>query len=230
MIPSQLSTSLNFDFNSISHRLLALALNGDEQQVYQYLDSLRQSIDDLEVQLIRQQAQHNPSWDFYPTPQSVIDRMFEFVPFSPNMNVLEPQAGLGHIAIALRNKGVECDCFEISPLLQLALTKMGFRVLGADFLSATGTAVYDLVIANPPFSNLGVMRHTLHAMDFLKPGGRLITLAHHYTLTPSRKDEFFFSWLKTFNAQIIDLGRPFATGQRKTNIPINLIVLDKPAF
>ena len=91
-------------------------------------------------------------------------------------------------------------------------------------------AVYDLVIANPPFSNLGVMRHTLHAMDFLKPGGRLITLAHHYTLTPSHKDEFFFSWLKTFNAQIIDLGRPFQQGDRKTNIPINLIVIDKPRF
>ena len=36
--------------------------------------------------------------------------------------------------------------------------------------------------------------------------------------------------LKTFNAQIIDLGRPFQQGDRKTNIPINLIILDKPAF
>ena len=81
------------------------------------------------------------------------------------------------------------------------------------------------MIANPPFSNLGVMKHTLHAMDFLKPGGRLITLAHHYTLSPSHKDRFFFSWLKTFNANIIDLGRPFADAERQTNIPINLIVL-----
>ena len=229
MSSPQLSTSF-FDFNSISNRLLHLALNGNEQKVYQYLDSLRQNINDLEVQLIRQKAQHNSIWDFYPTPQPVINTMLKKVSFSPNMKVLEPQAGLGHIAIALRNKGVECDCFEISPLLQLALIKMSFRVLGADFLAATPMAVYDLVIANPPFSNLGVMRHTLHAMDFLRPGGRLITLAHHYTLAPSHKDEFFFSWLKTFNAQIIDLGHPFATGQRKTNIPINLIVLDKPSF
>ena len=88
------------------------------------------------------------------------------------------------LQLLFRNKGIECDCFELSPLLQLALTKMGFRVLGADFLAATPMAVYDLVIANPPFSNSGVMKHTLHAMDFLKPGGRLITLAHHYTLGP----------------------------------------------
>ena len=156
--------------------------------------------------------------------------MLKNVSFSPNMKVLEPSAGLGHIAIALRNEGIECDCFELSPLLQLALCKMDFRVLGSDFLAATPMAIYDLVIANPPFSNLGVMRHTLHAMDFLKPGGRLITLAHHYTLTPSRKDKFLFSWLKTFNAQIIDLGRPFIESNRITNIPINLIILDKPAF
>lgn len=217
-----------FNFNLIRDRLLYLALNDEEQQVYQYLNSLRQNIDDLEVQLIRQQAQHNPSWDFYPTPQPVIDRMLKNVSFSPNINALEPSAGLGHIALALRNKGIECDCFELSPLMQLALVKMNFRVLGANFLAATPMAVYDLVIANPPFSNLGVMKHTLHAMDFLRPGGRLITLAHHYTLTPSHKDEFFFSWLKTFNAQIIDLGRPFSDGERKTNIPINLIVINKP--
>lgn len=219
----------SFDFNSLSDRLLHLALD-DRDAVYQYLDSLKQSIDDLELQIIKQQIHHNPVWDFYPTPQSVINKMFEFVPFCPEMKVLEPQAGLGHIAIALRNKGMKCDCFELSPLLQLALTKMGFRVLGADFLAATGMAVYDLVVANPPFSNLGVMKHTLHAMDFLRPGGRLITLAHHYTLSPSDKDRFFFSWLKTFNAQIIDLGHPFADAERKTNIPINLIVIDKPQF
>ena len=105
---------------------------------------------------------------FYPTPQPVIDTMLKNVSFSPNLNALEPSAGLEAIAIALRNKGIECDCFELSPLLQVALVKMGFRVLGSDFLAATGTAVYDLVIANPPFSNLGVMKHTLHAMDFLR--------------------------------------------------------------
>lgn len=187
-------------------------------------------LDTLEIQLIHQQIQNNPIWDFYPTPQSVIDKMFEFVPSYSNLRALEPSAGLGAIALALRSKGIGCDCFELSPLLQSALYKMGFRVLGSNFLAATPTAVYDLIIANPPFSNSGVMKHTFHAMDFLRPGGRLITLAHHYTLSPSDKDRFFFSWLKTFNAQIIDLGRPFADAERKTNIPINLIVIDKPHF
>ena len=228
MSVSSLQTT-QFDFNLISDRLLNLAQK-DRDSVYQYLNSLKQNIDDLELEIIRQQVHNNPVWDFYPTPQIAINRMFEFISFFPNMRILEPQAGLGHIALALRNKDIECDCFELDPLLQLALVKMGFRVLGSDFLAATPMAVYDLVIANPPFSNLGVMRHTLHAMDFLKPGGRLITLAHHYTLAPSHKDEFFFSWLKTFNAQIIDLGRPFVDSDRKTNIPINLIVLDKPTF
>ena len=228
-MPSSPLQATQFDFDTISDRLLHLA-QSDRDVVYQYLNSLKQNIDDLELEIIRQQVHHNPVWDFYPTPKSAINRMFEFISFFPGMKALEPQAGLGHIAIALRNKGIECDCFELSPLLQLALCKLGFRILGSDFLSATPMAVYDLVIANPPFSNLGVMRHTLHAMDFLRPGGRLITLAHHYTLALSHKDKFFFSWLKTFNAQIIDLGRPFVDSDRKTNIPINLIVIDKPTF
>jgi hypothetical protein len=221
----------SFDFDSLSDHLLDYALKvNDDSVVHQYIDLLKQKLHDLEIQIICQQLKNNPVWDFYPTPQSVIDRMFEFVPSCSNLKALEPSAGLGAISLALRAKNIECDCFELSPLLQSALCKMGFRVLGSDFLAATGMAVYDLVIANPPFSNLGVMKHTLHAMDFLKPGGRLITLAHHYTLSPSHKDRFFFSWLKTFNANIIDLGRPFADAERQTNIPINLIVIDKPSF
>ena len=74
MSSSLLSTSLNFNFELISHRLLDLALNGNEQKVYQYLDSLKQSIDNLEVQLICQKAQHKPIWDFYPTPQPSLIR------------------------------------------------------------------------------------------------------------------------------------------------------------
>ena len=225
---SQLSASF-FDFDNISDCLLHLALD-DRDAVYQYLDSLKQSINNLELEIIKQQIHHNPMWDFYPTPQSVIDKMFEFVPSYSNLRALEPSAGLGTIASALRAKNIECDCFELSPILQIALSKMDFRVLGSDFLAATPMAVYNLVIANSPFSNLGVMKHTLHAMDFLRPGGRLITLAHHYTFSPSHKDRFFFSWLKTFNANIIDLGHPFTDAERKTNIPINLIVIDKPQF
>ncbi len=229
MSSPQLQTT-HFEFKSLSNQLIHLASNGQEELVSQYLDYLKQSINNLELEIIKRKAQSQSIWDFYPTPQSVVNKMLEFVSFSDGLKVLEPSAGLGDIAIALRNKGLKCDCFELSPLLQQALIKMGFRVLGSDFLADTPTAVYDLVIANPPFSKGGVMKHTLHAMDFLKPGGRLISLAHHYTLAPSHKDRFFFSWLKTFNAQIIDLGRPFVESERKTNVPINLIVIDKPAF
>ena len=139
MSVSPLQTT-QFDFETISDRLLHLAQK-DRETVYQYLNSLKQNIDDLELKIIRQQIHHNPVCSvrvplrltatrgrtaFYPTPQPAINRMFEFISFFPNMRVLEPSAGLGHIALALRNKGIECDCFELDPLLQLALVKMGF--------------------------------------------------------------------------------------------------------
>ena len=97
MSVSPLQTT-QFNFETISDpavaalwadRLLHFAIH-DRDSVYQYLNSLKQSIDRLELEIIKQQIQNNPIWDFYPTPQSVINTMFEFVSFSSNINVLEP--------------------------------------------------------------------------------------------------------------------------------------------
>ena len=98
---------------------------------------------------------------------------------------------------------------HLQPLLQKALKLQDFNLLGDDFLHSQPRPIYDRIIANPPFGNNGVARHTTHAFQFLKPGGRLITLAHHYQLKPSCTDRAFFTWLTQNNARFLNCRRAF---------------------
>jgi protein-L-isoaspartate O-methyltransferase len=189
---------------------------------------LKDTLTRLEVEQIKQTAIAIGIWDFYPTPQSVIEQMLIFAELQPHHRVLEPSAGSGDLAIALANLGINnINCFELNPLLQKALRLQGFNVLGDDFLKSQPKPIYDRVLANPPFANNGVANHTQQAFKFLKPGGRLITLAHHYQLKPSYSDRQFFAWLKKRNARFLNCGRAFADGDRRTNVPLQIIIIDK---
>lgn len=76
--------------------------------------------------------------NFYPTPESLIQKMFDKIKSFRNIyNVLEPSAGKGDIALFLANKlsqehhensysKVGIDCIEIDPYLQQSL-KYNFR-------------------------------------------------------------------------------------------------------
>lgn len=129
----------------------------------------------IKVEQLHQQAIIQGVWDFFPTPLPVIDKMLSLAQIKPGMKILEPSAGLGHICREVRKGGTKPDCFEISPLLRQGLLLQGFSIIGDDFLSSTPTPIYDLILANPPFFRNGVARHTLHALDWLRPSGRLIT-------------------------------------------------------
>lgn len=181
-----------------------------------------------EVCQIKQTAIKQQVWDFFPTPPEAIAKILEVAQLDPKHSVLEPSAGSGDLASAIACVGVnKIDCFELHPPLQKALKLQGFNVLGDNFLSCSPQPIYDRILANPPFGNNGVARHTQHAFKFLKPGGKLVTLAHHYHLKPSRSDLYFFDWLKSVEARFLNLGRAFAHSDRPTSVPIQLIAIDK---
>lgn len=188
---------------------------------------IKQTLTQIEVEQIKQIAIAQGVWNFYPTNETVIQKMLSVAEIQPHHRILEPSAGTGDLAIALHGVS-KIDCFEINPLLQQALTLQGFNLIGGDFLASYPQPVYDRIIANPPFSSNGVACHTIHAYKFLKPGGRLITLAHHYRLKPSQSDRSFFAWLKDKNARFLNLGTAFTNSDRPTNTPLQLIVVDKP--
>lgn len=73
------------------------------------------------------------------------------------------------------------DCIEIQERHASKLIKQPdkFRcVFHGDFLTVDPRTcpLYDRVVMNPPFARQDDIRHVLHAMKFLKPGGRLVAI------------------------------------------------------
>lgn len=75
--------------------------------------------------------------DFFPTPAIVADEMIATADIQDGMSVLEPSAGMGHIAERIRLAGFEPDVVEISADRKELLELKGFRVVGSDFLEIT---------------------------------------------------------------------------------------------
>jgi len=80
----------------------------------------------------------NDGLDFFPTPSSVADEMIEAAGIQEGMSVLEPSAGMGHIAERIRDAGVDPDVIEISSGRRELLDAKGFNVVGEDFIGFYG--------------------------------------------------------------------------------------------
>ncbi|NKF21567.1 PLxRFG domain-containing protein [Solimonas marina] len=77
----------------------------------------------------------NDGLDFFPTPASVADAMIDSAGIQPDMAVLEPSAGMGHIADRIRAAGAEPDVIEISANRRELLEAKGYHFAwDADFL------------------------------------------------------------------------------------------------
>lgn len=117
-------------------------------------------------------------FNFFPSPPSVVARLMELADVQHGMKVLEPSAGKGAIAYACANAGATVDCYEL--MESNFLTLYGDSRLGVvrhmDFLTQTPEKLYERVVMNPPFLKQMDIRHVLHAVNFLKPGGLLVSV------------------------------------------------------
>lgn len=118
------------------------------------------------------------SAQYFPTPESVVQRLIELAAMKPGMEVLEPSAGSGAIASAVATSGASVDCIERDPGYATVLTETGAArtVQVADFLTVPAEPRYDRVVMNPPFTKGADMAHVEHALRFLKPDGLLVSV------------------------------------------------------
>lgn len=72
--------------------------------------------------------------DFFPTPSGIVDDMLDAADIKEGMSVLEPSAGMGHIAESIRDAGVEPDVVELSGDRRELLEAKGFNVVEHDFM------------------------------------------------------------------------------------------------
>ncbi|WP_423454267.1 hypothetical protein [Ottowia sp. VDI28] len=98
--------------------------------------------------------------DFFPTSAEVVDSMLAAAEIGEGMAVLEPSAGMGHIADAIREQvGVAPDVVELSGERRELLEAKGYNLVGTDFTEMkprTGFTYGD--VFRDTDGRLGVMR------------------------------------------------------------------------
>lgn len=128
---------------------------------------------------------------FFPTPPDVAARVAELADLREGQLVLEPSAGTGALvdACLARVPTLEIMCVELQPDLVAKLRAKFSKfvaaeqlaVLQGDFLAQRARvlglpAEYDRVVMNPPFARGQDVDHVTHALEFLRPGGRLVSV------------------------------------------------------
>lgn len=148
----------------------------------------------------------NHGW--FPTPDAVAETVVNEAGLVrayqdrglPPLAVLEPSAGLGSLARRCVEAGAVVDCVEahMDRAGALAGAKIYRRVIGADFLTvAPRGELYDRIVMNPPFDRERDIDHVLHALQFLKPNGRLVAIMSASTEFRETKKSVAFRALMT---------------------------------
>lgn len=137
--------------------------------------------DRLEAAILAQSIVPPQAFGYFPTPDPLGRKVVALAELQPGMSVLEPSAGDGALArLCAEVVGIDrVDCYEIQPELTQKLMEQGFITVFDDFLTIEfepDGMLYDRVVMNPPFERQQDIDHVLHAWQFLKPGGRLISI------------------------------------------------------
>ena len=165
--------------------------------------------------------------DFYPTPEHLIEKMLEKIDFKKVEFILEPSAGKGDIVKKLlhEDRYFKVNTIEKNLELQSLLRGEGYNVIDSDFLTYRGGEMYDLIIANPPFSE--GEHHLLKAIDLMY-NGQIVFLLNAETLkNPYTKyRQRLIEKLNKLNAEIEYIENAFVDSERKTSVEIALIYIN----
>ena len=143
---------------------------------------------------------------FYPTPEDVVHRLLYNTYIDNDDKILEPSAGEGHIIDGIMKKkkvkeninitAVEIDSNRCAILRDKYNGCSNIKIHNENFLDMKAVEIYDLIIMNPPFYGTHYMNHIRHAYDFLKPGGKLISiLPASASVNSGKKHEAFRKWV-----------------------------------
>lgn len=134
---------------------------------------------------------------FFPTPQSLAERMAKMAEVKAGMTVLEPSAGTGRIADALKAAGANVETVEMQSRLRDILQKKGHTVVDHDFTTMDTAKKYDRIVMNPPFEKGQDMAHVKRAYEMLKPGGKIVAIMGEGAFfRGDKKATEFRSWLE----------------------------------
>ena len=168
--------------------------------------------------------------DFYPTPKPVIERMLSGIDIYNNV-ILEPSAGKGDIVDYLNEAGAKevLSCEINKDLAKIAASKS--QLIASDFLTISTEQIshVNVIVMNPPFS--ADETHILHAWSIAPGGCTIISLCNDNTV----HERVCLSKKRQELRNIIDLhgrsecfGECFSTAERKTDVNVACVWLNKP--
>lgn len=169
------------------------------------------------------------SFQFFPTPAKIADRLVELAEIRGSHSILEPSAGDGAIIKAIQRAipSKEVFCCELMPLNVAKLNQLDDAlVIGEDFLKLSNHS-FDRIIMNPPFSRGQDTEHILCAFECLEFGGRMVAVcSKHWVNSTNKKETAFREWLSLQNHEIIEVpAKTFA--ESGTNIETLILVINK---
>jgi hypothetical protein len=165
---------------------------------------------------------------YFPTQSPVVDLILQRARIEPGMTVLEPEAGSGHIADAVKEEcpGAVISVCEINLRLRELLKLKGYTFAGEDFMELEQGS-YDRIVMNPPFEKQADIDHIQKAYSLLAPEGILVSvLSPSFEFRSDRKSVEFRGWLDSLDATWENLpdGSFKASG---TGIATRLVVIEK---
>jgi len=166
---------------------------------------------------------------FFPTPSPIIDQMLDVANIAPEHRVLEPSAGKGDIAEAIKavQSKVFLDCIEFVPRLCDILGAKGLKHDCLDFLEWKRTE-YDRIVMNPPFENGQDIEHVRHAFSLLREGGRIVSIISCGPFFRSdRKAKGFRAWFDAHDGNAWYKDLPEGSFKPATGVAAKLVVIDK---
>ena len=165
------------------------------------------------------------SHQLFQTPELLAARLVELLEGRAG-RMLEPSAGLGRLYRAFRavtaehvtlvENSAEC-CRE----LYLGTTDdSACKLIQADFLTCTAERLgtYSVVLMNPPFTIGTDVRHILHALELLAPGGRLVSLCANGPKQRAAMKPIASQWIQLPSGSFRSEG---------TNVETAIVVIDR---
>lgn len=179
---------------------------------------------------------YNFNEEFYPTPESLLNKIFDGVDWKQVDTILEPSAGKGDIIEFIQNSeeahryhhNFEIDCIEKDPNLQAVLKQKGFRLVHDDFFTFHTWKQYDLIVMNPPFSCGD--KHLLNALKLQEDGGNVICILNAETLKNpySVTRQALALRLEDLHANVSYMQNEFVSAERKTSVEIAVVKVSIP--
>lgn len=168
---------------------------------------------------------------YFPTQREVVTLMLQRARLSDGLSILEPEAGSGHIADAIRAEYPAANVQVIEPVLRLReiLTLKGYELIGDDLmqLSAAELGTFDRIVMNPPFEKQQDIDHVRKAYTLLAADGVLVAImSSSFEFRSDRKSTEFRAWLESVNA----LGESLPDGAFKasgTGVSTRMVTIEK---